>query len=227
MRIAIIDDDKLIVNRIKALIYKEFKNSVVDVYINNYEKVYQMEYDIAIFDICLGKISGIDLATAYSILHKKSIIIFISNYDDFVFDVFDIPTFIFIRKRYLEEEFKRFTLKYHTFHSSTFIVIKYKNDIYSIAINDILYVETFHNISYIYADGQKYKCYQSLQNLEKEINSSEFFRINRYVLINLKYLKEVRGRHIYLINGCDFLIPKGKVQIFKEKYIQYLENSRY
>lgn len=78
------------------MICKSFENCIIDMYIDKYEDLYQYDYDIAIFDICLDNCSGIELASRYALLYKNCIIVFVSYYDDLVFDVFDIDTFTFI-----------------------------------------------------------------------------------------------------------------------------------
>lgn len=227
MKLAIVDNDKIIINKIEKLVYEAFRDSVIDVYVNNYEDVYQVEYDIVIFDICLGKISGIDLAIKYSTLYEKSLIVFVSNYDDFVYDVFDINTFIFIRKRFLKEEFQRLINKYYRFMDRTSIVIKYKNEIFNIIVNDIVFIEVFRNTSYIHTKNNTYKCNLSLQKVESEINKDYFYRINRYTILNLNYVKDIKGKNVHLINGRAFHIPRGKLVSFKMIYVQHLASIQF
>lgn len=95
---------------------------------------------------------------------------------------------------------------------------------HSILISEIIFIETFRNKLYIHTKDRKYEYYQTLTDME--IKNIFFFRINRYILINFRCIKDVANKKITLVDGSIFTISRSKVQSFKIAYIQYLETMK-
>lgn len=103
LRLAICDDDIRIIEQIETYIEK-IKNKQIeyDVFTNAEELLrYQSqnkEYDVYMLDIEMGKMSGLNLARRLREKYANALIVFLTSYSKYVYDVFEVITFDFILK---------------------------------------------------------------------------------------------------------------------------------
>jgi two-component system LytT family response regulator len=72
-------------------------------------------------------------------------------------------------------------------------LLKKGADLISIKTDEIAYCYAAHKISFIVdATGQKFIIDKSLHDLEKELDPTKFFRINRKWLVNIQHIKRIR-----------------------------------
>ena len=89
-----------------------------------------------------------------------------------------------------------------------------------IPTNDIMYLQSDNNYTYIYTtNNYKYLSTQTLKILEERIQSDNFLRINRGLLINCNHIKELsflnRFWHVCLKNGEVLPISRRKYKCIK------------
>ncbi|MFI5154074.1 MAG: LytR/AlgR family response regulator transcription factor [Chitinophagales bacterium] len=73
------------------------------------------------------------------------------------------------------------------------LLLKKGTDLISIKTDEIAYCYAAHKISFIVdATGQKFIIDKSLHDLEKELDPTKFFRINRKWLVNIQHIKRIR-----------------------------------
>ena len=93
--------------------------------------------------------------------------------------------------------------------------------IYNLFPNDIYYMETNENKTFIYTKDEVYESKQRLYEFE-EAEISHFFRVSKSVVINLskiKTLMPIQGRRIEatLKNGERQIISRQYSELLKEK----------
>lgn len=62
------------------------------------------DYDIVFMDIEMSVLNGIETAKKIRKSNQKMVIIFVTDYQEYVYDVFDVLPFRFLRKPCSEEE---------------------------------------------------------------------------------------------------------------------------
>lgn len=109
MKIAICDDDINISKNLSSML-KEIDTlhiSQINTFTNPDALIFEIEktpYDIVFMDIKLDKRSGIDVSQKLLALNPTTHIIFISGYDDYYLDVYDVEHIYFLRKPISEEK---------------------------------------------------------------------------------------------------------------------------
>lgn len=77
-----------------------------------------------------------------------------------------------------------------------------------ITLGDVRYFETMGNYAQIYFGSKKTLIQSSLNALEEKLSPRAFFRVNRQVIINMEYVKNVEPWHN---GGLRVYFPDGKV----------------
>lgn len=118
LRLAVCDDDKIVVEQIEPYIEQLKELSIVyEVYFSTeefYGHMFELDFDVYFLDIEIADKSGIELAKKIRQANQYAVIVFITSYSKYVIDVFDVNTFNFILKPLTYEKFKKLYVKYLT-----------------------------------------------------------------------------------------------------------------
>lgn len=107
IRIAIVDDEKVIREQIKKLIEKKQAESIIDTYSSGEELLMNEKcYDIVFLDIQMNGMNGIDTARALRQKTEDNVLIFITGVKEYVFDAFDVAAFHYLIKPIQESKFR-------------------------------------------------------------------------------------------------------------------------
>jgi two-component system LytT family response regulator len=194
--------------------------------------------DIVFLDIHMPKKNGFDLTNAMRNLKIQSHIIFVTAYDQYAIKAFKHAAFDYLLKPINEEELRDTIIRYQSSINNVDFVEKM--DILYKAINgtsrlrfttrsgftfinmhEIVYLEAEGNYTSIYLlNGKEETITQSLGQIEEELSANNFFRINRSVIINLKFIARVnkRNKTCHISAGkteIEFYIPVEQIKLLE------------
>jgi len=103
------------------------------------------------------------------------------------------------------------------------LTCKKEREIYQIGIQDIYYIESVDEKTFVYVKDCFYECPYKLYELESQFQSNKFMRINKSCLLNLKYLESVKvliyGKYeAKLKNGEKLVISRKYMPAFKKEF---------
>jgi len=103
------------------------------------------------------------------------------------------------------------------------IIVKKDNMNYSIVVNDIYYIESVDNKTFIYTDNDCYEVNYPLYELEEMLKNNKCIRISKSMILNIHYLKSVKalfnGKYeAMLINNEKLVISRRYVSSFKKEF---------
>jgi len=113
MRIAICDDNLEFLKQIEDIVSCIYKETQVELVVSCFQngqalleemKKQEEDIDLLLLDIDMPEISGLEVAKAVRAMGKECILMFISSYENYVFDTFEFSPFRFIRKGKLSQE---------------------------------------------------------------------------------------------------------------------------
>lgn len=112
LQIAVCDDEAIILDMLSKRIKREFEKLGHAVTISNFQYGVELRrrifsgvrFDVLFLDIDMKDINGIELSKHLRENHTQSLIIFISNREEYVFKSFSVSPFRFVRKMDFEEE---------------------------------------------------------------------------------------------------------------------------
>lgn len=173
-----------------------------------------------------GTQNGFSLAESLHRDYPEIIIIFVSSYDDYVFDSLKYRPFRFIRKRLLDEELPE--VLHHalnTYHSNNEMHLFHTTDgDQFLSLHHILYLESAKNYYILHCTDSSYKCRGSLSEIEGALTEYHFCRIHSSFLVNMKYVKAIyKENWLLLTNGSLLRISRSQTAPFKEAYFTFLQ----
>lgn len=183
-------------------------------------------FDIIFLDIDMPNISGFDLAVEISRRNPKALIIFVSAYDNFVYQSFAYSPFRFLRKLHLGDElpaaFEKAVEK--CISDSQGILFNTIVGNVSLRPSEILYFENDKNYYCIQCDnGASYKCRGTLKSLDSTVTDERFKKIHSGYIVNLEHVSEViGGSEVRMKNGAVFNIAQSHKHDFKEAYMTFV-----
>lgn len=235
IRIAIADDDAKFLEIIKSLLVEIMISANEEYKIYTFTDGYDflssdLKFDLLLFDIDMPKVNGFDLVkqiNALPLKYNNYSVIYISNYENLVFESFKYSPLRFVRKSMLKSDFseaiKAFLSKYANENNDFTFIDKESNASVKIKLMDVMYFESFgHDICIIENTGRIYKIKRNtdytLNELENKFSSNGFIRSHKSYLINYKYVYKIQENKIHFINGNIALIAIRNVKEFKIKY---------
>ena len=231
IRIAIVDDEKVIREHMKNLIGNKQVECVIDTYSEGEELLQAGKcYDIVFLDIQMDGMNGIDTARVLRQKTEDTVLIFITGVKEYVFDAFDVAALHYLIKPVDEQKFadvfKRAVLetgkKKHQENGQIFVKTRYRN--VTLEQKDILYIESRGKKVEIHTKTDIVDVYAGIGELEKQLKEN-FYRCHRGYLVNLAFITEYSNDSITLNNGESIILAKEKYGEFVKIYMRYLKNG--
>ena len=194
------------------------------------------EIDLLFLDIELTTDrSGLDgMALARQIRERATgtqpVIIFVTGYERYVFDAFDVGAFQYLLKPVDEEKFAQVFARAVAQIGTTkeklgrVLTLQSANTSKTVPLDSIYYIESSnHKVELHLKDGE-FACYAKIGDLELELQD-QFFRIHKGYLVNLAYVAGYSKRSVTLTNGEELLLSKYKYQDFVKAYLHFLKKG--
>ncbi|MBD5134741.1 MAG: response regulator transcription factor [Lachnospiraceae bacterium] len=234
INIAVCDDEQESLERILKELYRvasklkitietfpySDENKVVDLIYNNKE-----DFDILFLDIDMPNISGLEVAK--KLREKKSdiILIFISSYEQYVFESIEYNPFRYIRKNRIGKELflavKAAHLRLEEM-KDTYIVVKTEDSEARIKHSDIMYFETVERkIGIHLSNGEMLAVRKTIKELCEELNDENFIRIHSGCVANAKYIDKFSSYDITLDNGEHLIVSRTRVKNVKTALMNF------
>ncbi len=193
------------------------------------KRIESKSIDVLFLDIDMPEMSGLELAKKITETNKDTLIIFVSGYNHYVYEVFDFFPFAYMRKDHLIDELphvlKRIADKFdkqnHMISLSTV-----KGDI-KIDERDIVYISSnsnYYELKTIH--GKTLVCRGTLREAESVVNGEEFFRIHSAYIVNMNHIQKVDQNEIFVTNEKTSLpVAQRRLAEFRKAYSEFTLRS--
>ena len=230
MRIGICDDEKCIRDLIESKIKKHYLNADI-VFFSSGEELLSSDISIGVLflDIQMSGRNGMEIARELRRKGEKTIIIFVTAIEEYVYQAFDVGAFHYLVKPIDDVKFASVLHRAIEEWNSKNNGVKEAEDKYvminnsgvhtKVRLDEIIYAEVFNRKVVIHKMNERIEYYGKLSDLE-DIAGDSFFRPHRAYLINFKYVVRYDATTIYLENGT-VLMAKQNYPKFVKKYMKY------
>ena len=172
----------------------------------------------------LPGINGLEVAKK---LFQKSCIIFITFYEEYALDAFEVDAIHYLIKPVTEERLylalDRAIGRLEQIDHKTLTLVKGgKTQI--LQIQDILYCEVFNHQIIIHTLQNTYNYSGTLDMLEKELDG-RFFRCHRSFIINMDFVVGKEEGVAIISNGDKILISRRKQSEFMQKLLKIFKRG--
>lgn len=230
MQISICDDEKNIRELIGDKIKSQFPEAEIVFYSSGDELLLSDKpMDILFLDIQMSGRNGMETARELRKIDKRTIIIFVTAREEYVFQAFDVGAFHYIVKPIDDEKFYEVLCRSvdeleekklnEKAQEENHLLINNGGVHIKVKIGDIIYAEVFNRKVVIHKMDETIEYYGKMSDLETLAGES-FFRPHRAYLINFKYVEKYDASTIYLEKGTA-LMAKQNYSEFVKKYMKY------
>lgn len=168
------------------------------------------DIDLLLIDIEMPEMSGFETVKQLKIKNDKTLVIFVTNMDLYVYESLKYCPFRFIRKSHLQEMEEAI--------SSAVLLMQRKieelsvpvNNVQSVKINigDIVYFESLHNNVKLVTINEEFTYRSTLKIIETELEGKGFVRIHSAYLLNVKYIHLIKQRDVEIqLGDGKYVLP--------------------
>lgn len=233
IKIAICEDEKEQQELLKTYIDQIFEGLSVKYKLkifNSGEELlenYSKDTDVLLLDIQMVQINGIDTARKIRTLDDKVEIIFITSLIEYALEGYEVRAY-----RYLIKPVKYENLKENIINcikevdiKNKYIIVKEQGNQIKLDINEITYIEVQKETITIHTLNEVYKTNGTMNNIEKEIDCSRFFRCHKSFLVNLEHVKSIKQYVAILENSEEVPISRYRFKETKDKFFDLIEDK--
>ena len=162
----------------------------------------------------------------------QPVIIFVTGYERYVFDAFDVGAFQYLLKPVDEEKFAQvFARAVKQIEAgrvqpqlSHALTLQSAGTSRTVPLDSIYYIESSnHKVMLRLKDGE-FSCYAKIRDLEAELGD-QFCRVHKGYLVNLAYVEGYSKTELTLTNGEKLLISKYKYPDFVKAYLRFVKRG--
>lgn len=229
--IAICDDEKYILDKLKRLAVGFFQRKKVEVKVivfRSGEELldYQQNIDILFLDIQMDGIDGMETARRLRNRNYRGYLIFITVLREMVFEAFVVQPYDYLLKPMKEEAFVKtmerlFASMQEERAASLLVQRGYESSL--VPFGDIIFCEIIDRKIYLHLKtGEVIDYYDRLERLETKLDS-RFYKCHRSYLINLNYLKSYKNGMAYMINDKAIPVSRLRGKEFSGVILNYMK----
>ncbi len=229
---AIVEDEPEILSHLKNTLANSFRERLINVtfdifssgfgFLSMFEEHYH--FDMIFLDIEMPDIDGIELCRRIRNVAPESLVIFISNKDELVFQTFEVQPFRFIRKRHYHQQLPLLidALISHLNNQKKQVIqitVPISGDIYSFEIHQILYVEAQRKCCCIVTNTGTSILRCKFMDLEPQLLHYHFIKVHRSYLVNYRYIYYIGRTSLKLSNHMEIPVSKSKLEDVKKQFL--------
>lgn len=162
-------------------------------------------YDIICMDIQMKEMDGVEAARQIRKLDRVVELIYVTSYDSYMKEVFEVTPSGFIVKPLDQKEFETtFCRVMRTvIGQDAYYRFRYKKEEYKLLIRNILYFTSDLRKTYIVEEGGRYMEYRKLNDISKNLGqeNGRFVRIHKSYLVNYRHIVRFSYDTVKLSNG--------------------------
>lgn len=217
IKVLIVDDEPIARKGIRSHLSNERDIEVVGECGNGLEAVsaiQDLKPDIVFLDIQMPELNGLGVIEAIG-SDRMPVIIFISAYDRYTLQAFEVHALDYLLKPFETERFQR-ALQRSREHLRTKrasqinhrlldlleslkerpktldrLVVKSSGRVYFVDVDEIDWIEAADNYVRLYVGAKGHLLHESLTSIEKKLDESRFARVHRSRIVNTTKIKEL------------------------------------
>lgn len=234
MRIAICDDEKRICSILEEKVGEICPDAEVITYTSGEEILTDDNFpDILLLDIKMPGMDGLDTAKVLREKGWRKILIFVTGEEDRVFASFDLHAFHFLVKPVPDEKLREVLnsavselehMEKPPADADRYIDVRSGTSHIRMNLKKLLYAEVFNRKTILHTKEGSIEYYGQLSALEK-LAGSDFYRIHRSYLVNMKYIERYDKAFVTLTGGDSIPIARREYDGFLTAYMEYVRRK--
>ena len=226
LRIAICDDEKIIIDELSAMISKILKKNGYEaeltIFLNGEGILEKAEkFDVVFMDIEMPDKDGLQLGQELKERNSQCKIIMATGMVERFKEAFHIRAHRFVTKPFDKEEVEEALISaIGEEDRNNYIEAYYQRNQYNILQEEIQYLEAYSGYTEFEVDGKRFRKEISLVKLENMLSDILFVRVDRKYIVNLRYVQSYMNDK-FVIGEKTFSISRRNRKDFERKYIEF------
>lgn len=238
VKIVICDDSRIAVDTIAGAVRSVFDEKQIPIGIRQFTDARElMEFcrtnlaDLALLDIEMPGINGIELGKIIRDSKAISEIIYISNREDQVFSALQVHPFGFIRKSHFMKDAEDILGSWADLckkkQDENQLVVVTEDGYRNIDISEITYFEGSGAYQQMFLNGkdESVRITSRMKILEEQLSETGFLRIHKGFMVNCAYISSIKTGTVIMKNGVSLPISRGKTPEIKSLYLTYCREN--
>ncbi|MFR5059187.1 LytR/AlgR family response regulator transcription factor [Faecalimonas umbilicata] len=160
-----------------------------------------------------SKVNGIKIAKEIEKINYKVKIVFITSYDSFAIQGYQMNTVGYLMKpieyNVFKEKFKTYLAQLD--YEEKYLCIKTECNYVMIKYNELMYIDTLGRTVGVHTINQVYRVRHTMRELETMLQTeARFVRSHAAYIVNIQYIASMNSSEILLRNGETVLLSKYK-----------------
>ena len=164
-------------------------------------------YDILLLDIEMGKMDGVTMARTIRQDNEAVQIVFITGYSDYIAEGYDVAALHYLMKPVSREKF--FAVMDRALdkcrRNARCLNLELSGEM--VRLYEVRYLDVRQNYVTVHAK-EEYTVKRSLLEFESQLDES-FFRVGRGMILNLRQVRRVTRKEVFLVDGTVLPLPRG------------------
>ena len=185
---------------------------------------YQPIYDIVFMDINLPDLNGMEAAGYLRRMDRNVVLVFVTSMAQYAVRGYEVDALDFLLK---PVSFPTFTMKLKRALSkcagtqSQELLVTVSDGVMRTSAARIKYVEVSDHALLYHTTDETIRSYGNLKQVEAQLDPRQFVRCNRCYLVNLAFVRGIRGNSV-ILDGAELQISRPKRNIFLTALNNYL-----
>lgn len=236
--IAVCDDEREAVQYIASRVTEQFRAKNRPVAVDWYTNPERLEkqlcagtsYDILLLDIDMPKLNGIELCRRFRAKAGESLIVFISNKEELVFQTFDVQPFRFVRKSRFASEIEKLCqdlmVEMDRRSDKWLRFMDNREAVYSVNIRKLMYVEALGKLCRLVSEESVKEVRIQFNELVETLDKHGFIQIHRSYLVNPYYIYRIDLEDVLLDCGVQLPLSRRRRSQIKEQFFDWSRGVR-
>ncbi len=231
MKIALCDDQKIVLEELQEWIEKYFISNQLQAEVLTFSKPSEMfqymnteSVDLIFLDLVFEneEEDGIKWAKRIKTQYPNAVIIILTAYENRYKEGFEARAFRFMTKPIIEQElFEYLKVALEELQMTEHITLMRRGIMHNIMFRDVLYFTAQAGGSEMWTRKDMFYCDESLLHWESNVPSNMFFRCHSKYLVNLSHVMHYDNHVLTLINGEKIPVSRRRWKDFQIAYMKY------
>lgn len=228
MKIAICDDERFSIEASVTCVENYIIERKTDIEYETFDSYPKLEprideFDVFLMDYQTPEIDGMTFAKKIREKYgEKKAIIFITSFQEIVFDAFSVRALRFITKPVTDERlFEALDSYLKTNVVTNHFVIKNEGTTTVLDVDDIYYIEVDGRGVIVHLDSETVSCRRAINTIEDELAPLGFYKPHRSYLVNMRAVKSFNRNSIEFPNGDIIDMSPRHYKDFCKEYLKY------
>lgn len=234
MRIAFCDDDRAVLSQLEEYIREgnipAGSSVTYDSFSSGEELLAYMEktgesWQVFVLDISMPGLSGIETAARIREKDRNCLIIFLTDYSEYVYQVFEVLPFRFLRKPINREAFEKVLLQAadHLRLFGSLFFFQNGREEYQVPCSDIFCFEAQGRKVRISTEQGEYIFYGRIGKVAEELDKALFVRCHASYIVNMEKIFSVGENTLVLQSRESIPVSRKYKPSVKEQYFRFVK----